>query len=770
MMKKYLITLAAVLCCGMTQAVFTSCNNDDDVTTDEGYVEGAFNYHISVANDNTDILLALDSLHSVIVEVKNAPTWLTVIPQDTLNSDGASAITLRVQESDDGAARKCRIYLTAESKEQVVLNVSQDEAVGNGDNAIEIDPEFLDHWEEMQFLNINNGGKMNTEIAAPWNEDLAETLMPEEICMDVKKKDGWEVAFSLLNQKGYTDMNYFGLYNKYSGVLRIFYYCNKNVTGSGSDFAFEVMLGGDKSNPAFYNTLRYGIPADAKVNANVDVLNSGLGKTFYLLTTPYSDMGQRTLSQGWHAFDIDMSAYTGKSFKTDGSDIKIACKTSSNASVSLGTDIMGKIYGNLSATIDRNSMMASADGVGGILSTIGNVLGNTSASSLASIEETICTGPLNSLNKYCVWTSAACNIAAHVYDFATGTENIPKDSLHGKLDLKLNATADTKGYMTAPTANDVKAFTLKKNAFNGASNFGKGVWQITTSPTIYVIDDMALWDEHAEHKHMIIMNSERSGYCYRTWWQNGNLQLPYFYDPTSFDVIINPELFPDATNVKVMSYCGIYANSTKANNHAFRQAIGISKPTNRYLFSPPNFVVGRAYWNEYLTAPAAGNGRKFKDYDLEKYAKLDWIHEVFGSQDKLTYTKVGKDSEVHFYGYLLTLDKSTLTDFMIEPHIFYPWTQNTGGANFYAEMREMPELYVIVILQFESGGKTYTYSRTYLPKFVNVGIQEACNGRVHHIMNEPYGVYGPSNKLKLHEYANSIGKKMLFCKGSITIP
>ncbi len=729
----------AILCVPMS---FTSCSSDDDITTNDGYVEGAFNYHISVANDNSDVQLALDSLHSVIVDVRNAPTWLTVIPQDTLNSDSVPVITFRVQEADDGAARKCRIYLTTESKEQVVLNVSQDEAVGDGDNAIEIDPEFLDHWEKMDYLLINDDGKMDTEVDAPWNEDASSTLMSEDICMDVKKKDGWEVAFSLLNQHGHADKNYFGLYNKYTGVLRIFYYCNKNVTGSGSDFAFEVMLGGDKSVPAFYNTLRYGIPADSKVNMNVDVLNSGLAKTFYLLTTPYSDMGQRTLTQGWHAFDIDMSAYTGKSFKTDGGDMKIACKTSTTANVSLGTDITGKIYGDISASIDRKSMVASADGVGSILSNISGILGNTSASSLASIEETICKGALSSLNTYSLWASTACNIAAHVYDFATGTENIPKDSLHGKLDLKTNATADTKGYMTAQTANDVKAFTLKKSAFNGASNFGKGVWQITTSPTIYVINDVVLYTPtttgrvsvytYGCHENEYVMNGFK------------DLRLPYFYDPTSFDVIINPELFPDAKNVKVMSYCGVYANSTEVNNDAFRQAIGMSKPLNQPL---EDFKWATSYRYGYQGT----SGRLFLKCSPEDFAKTETHLQLTNK-----YAKIGDEKKVHYYGQLLKLDKSTPADFMIEPQIFYPHNVYGNDDRTYSDILNLPELYVIVILQFESGGKTYSYSRTYLPQFVKISKTEAKTkaAAIETAAN------GATNKLKLHEYTQCIKAKV----------
>ncbi len=99
----------------------------------------------------------------------------------------------------------------------------------------------------MEDLCINDSGKLNTKVAAPWNSRVSATLLPDTVRYDVKKEDGWDVAFDFLNQDDLKDMNYFGLYNKYTGVLRIFYYYNREVSQSATDFAFEVVLGSDGS-------------------------------------------------------------------------------------------------------------------------------------------------------------------------------------------------------------------------------------------------------------------------------------------------------------------------------------------------------------------------------------------------------------------------------------------------------------------------------------------------------------------------------------------
>ena len=128
-MKKYLMTLAAVLCCGMMATALTACSSSDD---DEAVV---YNYNIIVANQDYEAPLTFSRIHSVITSVQNAPAWLTVTPLSTLNSDGATEATLKVKAAADGAERKCTIYLTTESNEKIVLTITQAEAGSDDDNS-----------------------------------------------------------------------------------------------------------------------------------------------------------------------------------------------------------------------------------------------------------------------------------------------------------------------------------------------------------------------------------------------------------------------------------------------------------------------------------------------------------------------------------------------------------------------------------------------------------------------------------------------------------
>lgn len=634
---------------------------------------------------------------------------------------------------------------------------------GTGDqpNGQASQPNFLTDWETMEFLCINDNGKLDTKIDAPWNKDASSTLMPDTVRLDVKKEDGWDVAFNLMNKEGRPDMNYFGLYNKYSGVLRFFYYYNKEVSQSATDFAFEIVLGSDGvKTPAYYGALNYGIPLDADLKTNVNLLgDGGSSKTFHILATPYSGIGRNSMTQGWYAFDINMSAYTGKSFYTDGSAIQIACRANNKTSVTLGTDILGKINGDFSATIDKANLMASSNGPGGYLSDVTGLLGGVYQSSHAQLEAAITGGILGTINQYGLWVSAATNLAAIVSKhIEIGTAENPKDNLSGKLDLKLNATAETKGYLESEVATNVKQFTMEKTAFNPDSNVGKGVWNIDTAPEIYFISNRRLGcSTDLTQSYLYVYTTDNKPLIYGIFYTN--VRIPYFYDPTSFKVSINKELFPDATNLKVLSYCGIYENNgNKTQNTAFREAAGLGNLETKDL------DYAKIGYNIDGTQQQQGPNHAY-EIDLSKEnlwicnKTQDAYKEADLKFDGLSYKSYCQKTEVNYYGQELCLEgKDAAFNFIVEPQIFYASYNNDEYG--YTSIARLPELYVVVIVQFESGGRTLSYSRTYLPKMSEVKYDDAKNI----VAGIKTRFSEQTEKIYKDEYIRSLDKKMEFLK------
>ena len=543
-------------------------------------------------------------------------------------------------------------------------------------------PNFLTDWETMEDLYINDGGKLDTKIAAPWNKKASKTIMPESVRFDIKKETGWDVAFNLMNQDDLQDTNYFGLYNKYTGALRIFYYYNKEVSQSATDFAFDVALGIDSAkNPAYYAALKYGIPMDADVKTNVNLLGSGgASKTFNILITPYSGIDRKEMTQGWYAFDIDMSAYTGKSFYTDGSPIQIACRANNKTSVSLGTSILGDLGGTFDGAIDRANAQASSNGTSELLKDISGGASSVATAFDATAKAFSKDGNILSLlSAGFHWISSGFNIAS----LFTKNRDDPapqqeQDKLSGKLDLKLNATAQTQGYLESDVATNVAPLTMEKEAFNPDSNIGKGVWNIDKSPEVYFIPET-------------IFNID---------------EFAYFYDPTSFKVIINKELFPDAVNINTFSYCGIYVNPAEGKclsvtrNTAFREALGLNSLEN------PSFNIATlSELSDKVT-----QSRNYEPFKLSNDLNLhhmqidiDGVNNYFFDCD----------------GYLLLSNDNYSTHtfcFMLEPK--FRFHNECPPTNY-------PELYVVVVVVFESNGKTFWYSRTYIPNVSEISVSDA---------------------------------------------
>ena len=634
---------------------------------------------------------------------------------------------------------------------------------------------FLTDWETMEFLYINDNEKLDTKIDAPWNKSVSSTLMPNTIRFDVKKEDGWEVAFNLMNQDGHSDKNYFGLYNKYTGVLRIFYYYNKEVATSANDFAFDVILGSDGNNlPVYYSALNYAVPMDANVK-NVNLLGAGNeAHTFRVLITPYSNIGRQTMMQGWYAFDIDLSAYYGKSFYTDGSDIQIAFRANNKTTVSLGTDIIGKIYGDMSATIDLSQLSASSGGIGGAISSLANLLGDTSASSLRNIEAELCGGLLGgvTLNQGLSYLSAAMKIGLFAYNSISGGGSEEQQPiLKGKLDLKCNATADTKGYLESAVATNVKQITLGKSAFNPNSNVGKGVWNIDKSPELYFVSNKIIYGEEypKEDERRTIAYITKAYYI--NVGESGvyalggdKCRFSYFYDPSSFEVTINKELFPDAANIKVLSFCGIYKNNgNKTQNTDFRAAVGLGdlKTDGLALPSSPDETADESNY-KCQSWKKSSVGDFFCHFTEDQYKECELKF------DGLSYKSFGKETDIHYHGQELSMDGSdSALNFIVEPQIYYACaTLNEDfSSHYYSDglvirPTRLPELYVVVIVQFESGGKTYSYSRTYLPKVSEVKYEDAKKI----VSDIKTRLDSQTDKIYKDEYKASLDKKMEFLK------
>jgi hypothetical protein len=143
-------------------------------------------------------------------------------------------------------------------------------------------------WEKWEKVALPSGDSVHT----PWNPMLAGTDIPIEIRQDIKKENGWELIAHTMKGYGEKGMNYLLFHNKYTGVLKVFYYLEQGT--------------GQLQNTGIWN-LHFEAP-QALLNFTTDFAKPASVKgdnDFYVgnITNNKSN----GFSLGWNCFQVELS-------------------------------------------------------------------------------------------------------------------------------------------------------------------------------------------------------------------------------------------------------------------------------------------------------------------------------------------------------------------------------------------------------------------------------------------------------------------------------
>ena len=666
---------------------FMSCQNEDD-TGVEHIIPGEYQYSFYVPNANDEMTILLDSIISPIKKVGNCPDWVTVNVLDDMY-DGHPMLKLILKDSGPNTANECEVILESEIGDRVTLSLTQSLYLIDNTNSMEY---FLTDWENQDTVSIYSGSAEKS-IPTPWADETSTTI-PESVRCDVKKKDGWEMAFSFLNNKSFDDVNYFALYNRYLGTLRIFLYVT-DVTTNASEYSFEVDMGssGKKNKFPFYHALAYGIPAGhTSLSNNVNLLGDGVNPlfTFKSFFSPYRSVSSTALIKGWTAFDIDASAYCSadKNWLDSGEQMQISCRTIQKQAISLAGNISANISGKYSSAEQTAS---ASSGVSSMLSTAGSIIGDVRNSALAAIEKTV-TG--KSLDTYCYYIGAACNVASFAYDYLMSNkyEESVTDSMPGKIEMSMTGDIDLSGYITSFTPNPISSVTFRSSTIkntNADSHFGQGVWGLESDPVMYVVENCFLGDVN---RFNLSVNGD--GTYGNPNAEDFHFRMVSFLDPTTIHVNINKEVFPDISDVSVTWNYGVYPDVEKGHTTKYVSLLGLNRPIVKLIDTN----------NKYLY-------RSGKD---EKYIQLP--HTTFMSkvlEENTENCKVVKQagSDYSYYGKVVNCEGK---NFIMQPQVYFPVKNTDIGTLVYDG--EIPDFVVLVTVTFKSDGRTYMFSQRFLPE------------------------------------------------------
>lgn len=141
-------------------------------------------------------------------------------------------------------------------------------------------------WENWSKVLLASG----EEAFTPWNS-VTGTDIPYDVRTDIKKADGWELIFHTVNGYGTKNMNYLIFHNRYTGVLKGFYYLE-----DGSHLQNTGMWKIHFERPQAFLNFIDDFAEPASINKNSDFYVSNI--------TNNESIG---FSLGWNCFQVELA-------------------------------------------------------------------------------------------------------------------------------------------------------------------------------------------------------------------------------------------------------------------------------------------------------------------------------------------------------------------------------------------------------------------------------------------------------------------------------
>lgn len=748
-------SFSALLACSLCLAL-VGCSDNDALTSEAGRI---YQYSSVVPNEDGTTELVLDSLTTNVSTVSGLPSWCTSIAQSgTTESGEHPVLTITHTATDPNATTDAATaILTMENGSIVKLGLSQAvlyKSDNNGDNEA-----FISDWENQESVDIISGGSgtlTTKSINLPW-ASVTLSSIPREIAVDVKKEDGWSMAFCLLGKL--ENANYFGLYNKYLGLLRVFSYI-ETTSGSASDFVYEINMGNsanDQYHAAYYNALQYAIPvnhARLASNSGTFSVNGTRGQTFRLYSTPYNATSSSTLQNGWTAFDIDMSAYSPDCDffgNTTDTGLLFSLKSWSNATVSM----KGSLSANMAGTYDEPVTKTTTSGIGTVVNML-NQAGDMIDKCTDGVEwledklfgtkryDVLRATRATTSKNLCSAASVRMGVSienSYLDEAATNglrpTRSIMfSDTTYssGVVDMLLHGNVALTGSITQSTSNNIPSVQFQKSEFLHTDNhLGEGTWSLADDPVVYLINNRRLSDARTYRMRVEADHTYKVG----SGAQDMGLRMITFFDPSTVKVNINEDVYGKVSDVVVDTYYGVYPYSAPGCTNTFRTVAGIERPESNCFVDHNQFAVGSYFsWStDDMIKQILPNMLNSTYYDEANTAEL------------VSYTSNGRIYS--YYGYKEDLGGGVA--FMPDPQVYFP--VSTDDKYFYDNY--IPDFVVLVTVSFKAGGKTYVFSRNYLPKIKSVGI--AANSYYDkELLNIFKNLQAFSNKCKNNEAAGTI--------------
>lgn len=430
-------------------------------------------------------------------------------------------------------------------------------------------------------------------------------------------------------------------------------------------------------------------------------------QSFMTWVTPYLFNPDIGLVSGWYCFDVDMTGFVPNGYGfglqwrdvQDGTKMVIVPVNSQNADITLRGSLVGDIHG----TFDNPNMVQhgggnAMSGISGILSQItGDVTSNISSAVEYANTMKSATGIEEYLTPLKYFGGMAGNLAVSLLGMVGEhmTEPTSYEYIPGKMDMKLDAQIDLSGNLKYYTSSDLAIYNVTLDNINNSNmaegHMGRGIWSLADDPVVYIDKD----DLIADYDHFTIMdNMDGSGYT-ASDFENYGVRFMWLFDPTSVKVNINRDLFPDVTEVKVTTTCGIYTGRPMGSSDCYREFLTLDERPTFTLNSDTTTKIVR------LGPDSSPTIRQATREDLLVTGNLE-----LETADNCEVV-IQNGGNYRYYGYNAVAANKTV---MVDPQVYLAYN---GSA---IEMPKAPEFVVTVNVVFESNNSTMLYSKCFVPK------------------------------------------------------
>lgn len=747
----YIVLLSAILV-----PLFSACQKEQNELVDNG----TYNFSLSVLNDDyTEVIPIKGVKVSRVASKSNLPSWV----KDVYLTGGMENgnLLLGIDVKADPAMedrREAAITLNMTNGSTVDLKLVQWPTLTEGTNAVlqSTNTQFEKKWYEAKEIALVTGSGYENGIpsiktitvALPWAHDLLpQQHLPLETLMNMMAfKEDWSLAFNLTGIPSRPNFNYFGLYNKYSGKLRIFYYMTEeNMPASDANDHMWVA--------AFDKSLAEHVSAQFALPYNVTPTDNYKSIANVVMTTAKTDSwkqgtaGKVLPAVGWWAFDVDLSLMRPHDFfaKDLTKSLQVSLKLFNQDNVWLDSIMQGSLDGKLDGKMNLQALektFSSLSSGGKAGAVFGDVFGSAGGLLMNTyFLKTIADGENAAGGWTCVAGCAISIVGKILNDFARDTNPPKPDENFGKFDadinLDLQATMTTAGVIsgerstTVPNAEMSSGYFKQKDADGKDTYLGSGVCNIDNTPVIYVVKDAYWYERHAKvfSKSKAFNLEDDKTKPVNSYYIAKDASLPglrliSFLDPTSIGGIrLNTALYPEGLEkVSVNISYGVFPGSNPGYTNAFRSTIGLEKIPYWTLCSKSEFSTQNN--TEFKTFKYPRTSNIFKDINPVEDVYADMVATRLSSQ------LINGNIERRYYGQSAYYTKQSITpdevdevQYVSDPEIFVPFS--VEKKCLYDPI--VPDFVVTVqITANVSAGEGYfvTHTLRFVPKIVLISYKD----------------------------------------------